>query len=129
MALGLPGLDVSCKGENTTVGKQYYAAELSGAGLQVDVPDAATDLVFGIIQNEAPAGSAVQVRVYGITKWVSDGSGTPITVGAKVGTSNAGKAVVKSTAADKVAGIALSASSADGTIIDVLLTPAALIPA
>lgn len=123
MALELyGGLDVSCKAETTFVAKQFYAAELSGAGLQVDVPDAATDTVFGVIQNKCPAGGAATVRVQGITKWVSDGT-TPITVGAYVGTNNAGKAVAKTTNNDKIAGIALSASSADGIVIDVLLTP------
>lgn len=124
MALELyGGLDVSCKAENTLVAKQFYAVELSGAGLQVDVPDGATDLVFGVVQNECPAGGAATVRVQGITMWVSDGNASAIAVGARVGTDAAGKAVVKTTDTDNVAGIALSPSTADGTVIDVLLTP------
>jgi hypothetical protein len=123
------GLDVSCKAENTMVAKQFYAVELSGAGLQVDVCDNAGDLVFGVVQNKAPANAAVDVRVQGITKWVSDGSGTPITVGARVGTDATGKCVIKTADNAKAAGIALSASSADGTIIDVLLTPGTYIGA
>jgi hypothetical protein len=130
MALELyGGLDLSCVAENTMVAKQFFAAELSGAGLQVDVPDNAGDLVLGVIQNKAPAGAAVTVRVQGVTKWVSDGSGTPITVGARVGTDAVGKCVIKTANNAKAAGIALSASSADGTIIDVLLTPGTTIGA
>ena len=121
------GLDVSCVAENTMVAKQFYAVELSGADLQVDIPDNAGDLVFGVVQNKAPAGAAVTVRVMGITKWISDGSGTAITVGARLGTNNAGKCVVKATDTNLLAGIALSASSADGTIIDVLLTPGVML--
>lgn len=117
------GFDLSCVAENTMVAKQFYAVELSGANLLVDIPDNAGDLVLGVIQNKAPAGAAVNVRVQGITKWVSDGSGTPITVGARVGTDNAGKCVIKTANNAYAAGIALSASAADGTIIDVLLTP------
>lgn len=130
MALDQYGcLDVACVAENTMVAKQFYACELSGAGLQVDIPDNAADRVFGVVQNKAPAGASVAVRVQGITKWVSDGSGTAIAVGDTVGTDATGKAVKKATAGNFVAGTALSASSADGTIIDVLLTPNAVLHA
>jgi hypothetical protein len=124
MALELyGGLDVSCKAENTFSGKQFYAVELSGAGLQVDVCDNAGDLVFGIIQNECPAGGAATIRVQGITQWVSDGNAGAISVGSRLGTDAAGKAVVKSANNAFQAGIALSASTTDGAVIDVLLTP------
>lgn len=102
--------------------KQFYATELTAADT-VDVCNAATDLVIGVIQNNPPSGSAATIRTAGITKWVSDGSGTAIAVGDKVGTNNAGKAVKKASANDLVFGIALSPSSADGTIIDVLIQP------
>lgn len=127
MALESYLFDVSCKAENDLSAKQFYAVELSGADRQVDVCDNAGDLVFGILQNKPTASKAATVRVGGITKWISDGSGTPINVGAKVGTDGSGKAVVKTADTAKVAGTALSASSADGTIIDVLLTPNTMI--
>lgn len=123
------GADISCKAENDFADKQFYAVELTGADLQVDVCDGAADLVYGILQNDPPEGAAANVRRLGITKWVSDGSGTPITVGAKVGTNNVGKCVIKSGAGDFVAGTALSVSSADGTVILVDLTPNAIIHA
>jgi hypothetical protein len=130
MALELyGGLDLSCKAETDMTAKQYYAVELTGAGLLVDVPDNAGDTVFGVIQNKAPIGGAVTVRMQGITPWVSDGSGTNIAVGDRVGTDAAGKCVVKSANNAKAAGIALSASTANGTIIDVFLTPGVYIGA
>ena len=121
--------DISCIAENTMVAKQFYAVELTGANRQVDVCDGATDRVFGVVQNKAPAGGSVTVRRRGITKWVSDGSGTAISVGDMVGTDGSGKCVKKASAGNFVAGTALSASSADGTIIDVDLTPNAVLHA
>jgi len=123
MALELHCFGLSCKAEADMTAKQYYAVELTGAGLLVDIPDNAGDTVFGVIQNKPPIGGAVSVMIMGVTLWVSDGSGTAIAVGDVVGTNNVGKCVVKSANNAKVAGIALSASTADGTIIDVLLTP------
>lgn len=114
-----------CKAENDLSAKQFYAVELS-AEAQVDLCDAADDLVFGILQNKPAANAAADVRVYGVTKWVSDGT-TPIAVNDKVGTDNAGRAIKVTADTKRVAGIALSASSAAGTIIYVLLTPGAMI--
>ena len=130
MALDLyMGGDISCKSENDMQNRQFYAVELSGADLQVDVPDNAGDRVFGVAQDNPPANVAVTVRILGVTKWVSDGSGTAIAVGDPVGTDATGKCVQKSGAGALVAGTALSASSADGTVIDVLLTPNAVLHA
>lgn len=105
--------------------KQYYLVELSAANT-VAVCDAATDRVIGVLMNKpAAAGQAADVRVLGIAPVVSDGSGTAIAAGDYVGPNTAGKAVKKATADYSVAGIALSASSADGTVIPVLLLPGA----
>lgn len=111
-----------CKAENDLSAKQYYFVELSALD-QVDVADAAADVVIGVLQNDPKAGEAAQVRVLGISKVVSDGSGTAIAVGDRIGTNASGKAVKKATADFGVSGIALDASSADGTIIRTLLTP------
>lgn len=113
--------DESFKAEQDLSAKQYYAMELSAAD-QVDTCDGLQDKVIGILQNKpAAAGRAAQVRILGITKWVSDGSGTAIAVGDYVGTSAAGKAIKKATNDYTVRGIALDASSADGAVIRVLL--------
>ncbi|MBW2674616.1 MAG: DUF2190 family protein [Deltaproteobacteria bacterium] len=113
--------DMSFKAENDLSAKQYYFVELSAAD-QVDVCDGATDKTIGVLQNKPTAGHAAQVRVLGISKVVSNGSGTAIAVGDYVGTDASGKAVKKATDKDFIAGIALDASSADGTVIRVLLT-------
>jgi len=122
MATEMAVFDIGwCKAENDLSSKQYYFVELSGVD-QVDVCDGATDKAIGVLQNKPTAGHAAQVRVLGVSKVVSDGSGTAIGVGDYVGTDANGKAVKKSADHDFVAGIALDASSADGTIIRVLLT-------
>ncbi|MDD5034121.1 MAG: DUF2190 family protein [Methylococcaceae bacterium] len=122
MATEIVELDLSFKAENTFAAKQFYAVEMS-ADDQVDVCDATTDTVIGVIQNNPAAGQAASVRVYGVTKWVSDG--TPTTVGDYVGTGATGLAVKKSANTDKIAGIALSVAAATGDVISVLLTPGA----
>ena len=105
--------------------KQYYLVELSAADT-VAVCNAAADRVIGVQMNKpAAAGQATDVRVLGIAPVVSDGSGTAIASGDYGGANSSGKAVKKATADYSVCGIALAASSADGTVIPVLLTPGA----
>jgi hypothetical protein len=124
MPVNFSVFDVPCKAEGDLSTKQYYAVELSGADRQVDVCDNAGDTVFGVLQDKpAAVGRACAVRVLGITKWVSDGNAGAIVVGDVLGTNAAGKAVKKTANNDKIAGLALSASTADGTVIDVFLTP------
>ncbi|HEU01793.1 hypothetical protein LCGC14_0519190 [marine sediment metagenome] len=110
----IPGL----KAEKDLSSHQFKAMELSGA-FQVDLPDSAADIVVGILQNKpAAAGRAAEVRQFGITKWKA---GATITVGARVGTTSAGLAVVKTANNDWFNGIALSAGD-NGEIVEVLLT-------
>lgn len=111
--------DESYSMETTATGKQFYAVELSAAS-QVDVCDAATDIAIGILQNNPGAGQAAQVRKMGRSKAVA-GAGT-ITVGNRVGTDANGAVVAKSAAADWCIGLAETASSASGTVIDVSLS-------
>ena len=106
--------------------KQYYFLKYSAADT-VAVCSAAADRAIGVLMNKpAAAGQAADVRILGIAPVVSDGSGTAIAVGDLVGPSSAGKAVKKATADYSAAGIALDASSADGTVIRVLLIPGAV---
>lgn len=114
--------DHSFKAENDLSAKQYYIVEYSGVD-QVDVCDAAADRGIGVLQNEPAAGQAAKVRLMGISMVVSDGSGTAIAAGDHVGPGATGKAVKKATADYSVIGIAMDASSADGTVIRVLMIP------
>jgi hypothetical protein len=119
-------LDHTFKAAADQSAKQYYFLKYSAADT-VAVCSAAADRVIGVLMNKPnAAGLAANVRILGIAPVVSDGSGTAIAVGDYVGPSSAGKAVKKATTDYSVAGIALDASSADGTVIRVLLMPGAV---
>ena len=110
----------TCTAENDLSTKQYYFVELSGAA-QVDVCDAATDTVYGVLQDDPAAGDPCAVAVLGITKVIAGGT---VAAGDRVGTTNAGKAVAKTAADDKVSGICRVGGD-DGELIEILLTPGA----
>lgn len=117
-----PGGDLSYQANADLTAKQYFCVELLNTE-KVDVCNAATDIAFGILQNDPAANQAAQVRVHpgSKSKVVSDGSGTAIAVGDLVGTNNAGKVVKKTTNNDWIVGVAEDPSTADGTIITVRL--------
>ena len=115
-------LEITRKAEKDLSTNQYYFVEMGGAAGQIDVCDNAGDLVLGVLQDKPNvANKLCTIRVMGTTKVVCSGTVTEM---ARVGTSADGKCVVKSTAVDLVAGIALEAGAA-GDIIEILLTPAA----
>lgn len=104
--------------------KQYYFMKLStSAAMTAVLAAAATDLCIGINQDKPNTGQAMAVRVLGISMVVSDGSGTNIAIGDRIGPNSSGKAVKKATADYNAAGIALDASTTDGAIIRILLIP------
>ena len=122
MSQQLGVLEITRKAEKDLSTKQYYFVEMGGAAGQIDVCDNAGDLVLGVLQNKPNAANKLcAIRVMGTTKVICGGTVTEM---ARVGTDVDGKCVVKSTAADLVAGIALEAGAA-GDIIEILLTPAA----
>lgn len=101
--------------------KQYYAVEVTAADT-VNVCNAATDVVIGVLQNKPEAaGHAARVRVFGKTQAITDGSSVNIAAGDWLGTNATGKLVKKATADYGVCAIANGASTADGTIIEVYL--------
>jgi len=111
----LPGL----KAAVSLITKQFYCMEISAAGT-VNLCDAATDKVVGILQNKPGADEACELPLSGIVKGIAAGV---IAVGAWVGTDAAGKLVAKTTDKDYVYGQALEAAGADGDIIAVLIRP------
>lgn len=111
--------DDSYSMEQTATGSQYCLVELSAAN-QVDVCDGAGDIAIGILQNTPGAGQAAQVRKLGRSKLIA-GAGA-ITVGNRIGTDASGHGVAKTANGDWCIGIAETASSASGTIIDVSMT-------
>lgn len=125
MATAIDIFSLTAKANADLSAKQFYGVKLTAADV-VDVPSAATDIVIGILQNAPKANAAASVQVLGISKAVSDGSGTTIVVGDRVGPSSTGLWVKKATNDYNAGGIALDGSTANGTVIRVLLTPAAL---
>lgn len=105
---------------------QFLAVELSTSATDtVSACNNAGDVPVGILQNKPNSGEAALVagRPGDIVPALSDGSGTSISRGDWVGTDGGGKMVKKSTDKDFAFGRALDPSTADGTIIRVLVQP------
>lgn len=100
---------------------QYHIVERTGAH-SCNVCNNAADVPLGVLQNDPRSGEAATVRLQGKSKVVSDGSGTAIAVGDRVGTNAAGRAVKKTAPGDYIIGRAEQASSANGVIITVDMT-------
>jgi len=103
--------------------KQYYIVKLSTTDT-IDVADSAA-VAYGVLQDKPKSGEQGNVAVCGaggITRVVSDGSGTAIAVGDYIKSHTNGKAIKGATDKDRVIGRAREASSADGTIIAVDLS-------
>jgi hypothetical protein len=111
----IPGL----KAAASLITKQFYCMEITAAGT-VNLCNAATDVVVGILQNKPVSGEACELPLSGIVKGIAAGV---IAVGAWVGTDANGKLVAKTTDKDYVYGQALEAAAADGDIIAVLIRP------
>ena len=114
--------DHSFKAAADLTTKQFYLVKLTAADT-IGLTAAVTDITMGVLQNKPNTAQAAQVRIFGISKAVSDGSGTAIAVGDKLATSTAGKVVKTTTVGRPVVGTALNASTTDGGIVSVLLTP------
>jgi hypothetical protein len=114
--------DESFKANSDLSAKQFFLMELTAEDT-VDLVNATTDIVIGVLQNAPKANEMAQVRCgVGLTQVVSDGT-VNIAVGDRVGPNNSGKVVKKTAADDNICGIALKASTADGTIISMFLLP------
>jgi len=111
MAKEILGFDLGiCVAEKDLSGKQFYCVELS-SNKTVDVPDAATDVIVGVLQNKpAAAGAACTIRTMGVTK-VLVGTGD-LTAGALWGTSSTGTAIAKTTDKDHYSGVCLIGAAA-----------------
>lgn len=103
--------------------KQYYAVKLHTTEGQMALGAAVTDEVLGILQDKPKSGEAGRVRVHGISKAISKGDGTAIAIGDHLNTDASGKLVKAHTADRPNCAIALEASTVDGKVISVLLTP------
>lgn len=100
--------------------KQYYIVKLASA-TTINVSDSAA-AAYGVLQDKPKSGEHGLVAVAGsggITRVISDGSGTAIAAGDFIKSHTNGKAIKAGTDKDRAIGMALEASSADGTIIAV----------
>jgi hypothetical protein len=69
--------------------KQYYAVKITAARV-TGLVSAATDLVYGILQNKPKSGQVCDVAIFGITKAVAGGS---VTAGHLMGVNSSGQIV------------------------------------
>lgn len=100
--------------------KQYHFVKLSAANTVV-ICSGATDIPIGILQNNPESGAEATVMMLGTSKLVSDAA---LSVGALIGTSADGQGDAKTAGTDTteyVVGVALSASTAAGGVIEVAL--------
>lgn len=100
--------------------KQYYVVQLNTSE-KIALADA-TVRVIGVLQNEPASGEACEVAIDGICKVITDGT-TPIAAMDALASDANGKAVKTTTDNDEIVGWALAPSTADGTIIPMLLAP------
>ena len=119
MATSTPVLALPCLAAADLRTKQYRFVELTAANT-VNACNAATDLVYGVLTNKPNTGQGAAVTVLGVEKVIA---GAAVAAGARVGTDNQGRAVTKTADADLSSGIAQTAASQAGELIEVLLTP------
>ena len=109
MSQSVRDFEKSLEAGESLEGKEFYIGQLDATG-KLEVGEGATDLIVGVIQAGAPAGSPATYRHTGTTKVIAGGS---ISIGDFVTTDNAGKAVATTTDGDVVIGRALEAADAN----------------
>lgn len=118
--------DLSTGGVGPGSSKQFQAVKLvavaaSNLGFGCDIVAAATDRVLGILQNKPGLNHGAEVRIYGYSKAVVDGSGTAIAVGDTLGPNASGVLIKKVTADFNIICEALEACTVANGIITVKL--------
>lgn len=114
-----PGL--KSESDLTAAASRFRAVEISAAS-QVDVVDASTDFVIGVLHNNPDVGQAAQVQVGGTTPAKA---GAAITAGLKVMADTDGDFIPYVTK-NHCCGIAKTAAGADGEIFALMLMPIGL---
>jgi len=123
LAYKTDGDEVSFEAENA-MAEPYVCVEVGGTAGQVDLPASASAVakaIVGVIQNSASAGSAVNVKLNGITKAVANDAiakGARVHVAATTGRIDDDE---DGTVGAVYVGIALEAASAAGEIISIAL--------
>lgn len=100
--------------------KQFYPVKLASTKNFVTAITAATDKVYGIVQDKPNTGQASRIAKIGRWSARVDGSGTAIGIGDPLGPNAAGTALIKKTTADfAICAVALDVCTVAGGIIDV----------
>jgi hypothetical protein len=121
MAYETPILDVSLPA-STDLSASQFCAVVANSSKQAALPSGATVPIMGVLQNKPnAAGKAAEIRVYGITKLVTNSTGVT-NPGDRVGVDSAGNCQTDTTSGHYVIGIAL-ASGSSGVVVPVLLLP------
>lgn len=119
------GETVSMVAGTSLASLQNYVVAHNGTAGEVALPSAAGVMPLGVLLNKPAADQAASIQISGVAKVVSNGATVNIAVGGTVFASTDGKVYQKGIGTATVAwlGIAQEASTADGTIIQVLLRP------
>jgi hypothetical protein len=116
MAFETPILDTTVLAAADLSSSQFCGVVINSSG-QAALPAAGANIA-GVVQNKPTSGTAVELRVEGITKMKTGGTVAP---GAYVKVDTSGQAVTAASG-DKIVGICLStASVASGNLATVLL--------
>lgn len=105
---------------------KHYVVAGNGTAREVALPANADNIPYGVLLNEPAADQAATIQRTGIAKVVSNGATVNIAADDPVFASTDGKVYKAGTADVAILGHALEASSADGTLIQVLLNPGML---
>lgn len=107
----VPGLIAGA--DLSAAANQYKFVELTAA-YTVNICDATTDRVIGVLQNRPKSGEAAEVCVFGLTKVNSDAA---LSVGNQIGTAADGQAAAYAPGSDTtkyIVGVVVEASGAAG---------------
>jgi len=95
---------------------QFLAVKLTAARTLAPVA-AATDIVYGILQNDPIAGYVCDVVIFGVTKAINGVAGA-LAAGVRVMCDTSGRAIV-GTSTNQVWGVTLEAATAQNQVIAV----------
>lgn len=105
--------------------KKFLAAKLDSTG-KVDVATANTDILLGVIEEGSlGSGSPVSVQIAGTAKVTAGGT---LAIGDRVTPTTGGKVIATTTDKQAILGRYIGdAAAADGDIVEILLSPGALL--
>jgi hypothetical protein len=108
------------KANSDLSGKRGFVMKLVSADT-IDVVTSQADFPFGILLNNPTAGQVAELALEGVIEAVADGSGTPITLFARIGFDNNGRQLVKAALDPTMCGHALDACAILGGTVRLLI--------